>query len=367
MMGYDPRKAVDTSPRAEQWPTTRRSGWPGTSNPSPWPSGPSSRSLLPEWTNGSFSPFDRGRSRPGRQGQEAGLFDEARRHSVGAWAWPARGSAGTSCPNPSIIPGPKAADILGIGQENIVSIPVRDDIGWIRRPETGNRPPDRRADSILAVVAVSGTTEEGAVDAAMKSSGCVTLRGPRRRFYLHIDAAYGGYARRSPRRNGAFIATTRSTAARQAGVLPRRHGLAQPRRLRGLQGHVRSGFDHRRSAQAGICPLRGRSGRRPGPPDHRLDLLFAAYVFEKTDDNPTLLGSYIMEGSKAGRRSRAAWMAHRVVPLNISGTAGSSGPASRGRPLPPLAARRPAAGSRGGGSRSAPDPSRHQHRRLRLP
>jgi len=46
---------------------------------------------------------------------------------------------------------------------------------------------------------------------------------------------------------------------------------------------------------------------------------FAAYVFEKTDDNPMLLGSYIMEGSKAGAVAAAVWMAHRVVPLNIAG------------------------------------------------
>jgi len=46
---------------------------------------------------------------------------------------------------------------------------------------------------------------------------------------------------------------------------------------------------------------------------------FATYVFEKTEDNPLLLGSYIMEGSKAGATAAATWMAHRVLPLNISG------------------------------------------------
>jgi hypothetical protein len=44
-----------------------------------------------------------------------------------------------------------------------------------------------------------------------------------------------------------------------------------------------------------------------------------AYVFEKTEDNPMLLGSYIMEGSKAGASAAAVWAAHRVVPLNIIG------------------------------------------------
>ncbi|HPX81279.1 MAG TPA: tyrosine decarboxylase, partial [Syntrophales bacterium] len=37
------------------------------------------------------------------------------------------------------------------------------------------------------------------------------------------------------------------------------------------------------------------------------------------DDNPMLLGSYILEGSKAGAVAAAVWMAHRVVPLNITG------------------------------------------------
>ena len=52
-----------------------------------------------------------------------------------------------------------------------------------------------------------------------------------------------------------------------------------------------------------------------------IDLIsyFAAYVFEKSDDNPMLLGSYILEGSKAGAAVAAVWMAHRVVPLDITG------------------------------------------------
>lgn len=46
---------------------------------------------------------------------------------------------------------------------------------------------------------------------------------------------------------------------------------------------------------------------------------FASYVFEKDEVSPMLLGSYIMEGSKAGATVAAVWMAHRVVPLNIKG------------------------------------------------
>ena len=53
----------------------------------------------------------------------------------------------------------------------------------------------------------------------------------------------------------------------------------------------------------------------------KLPHTFAAYVFAKgmTDENPVLLGSYIMEGSKAGATVAAVWVANGVVPLNISG------------------------------------------------
>lgn len=50
----------------------------------------------------------------------------------------------------------------------------------------------------------------------------------------------------------------------------------------------------------------------------------AAYVFEEVDedagaDTKVVLGSSIMEGSKAGATAAAVWAAHRLVPLNIGG------------------------------------------------
>lgn len=46
---------------------------------------------------------------------------------------------------------------------------------------------------------------------------------------------------------------------------------------------------------------------------------FAAYVIDKASKAPSLLGSYILEGSKAGATAAAVWTAHRVLPLNVSG------------------------------------------------
>jgi len=52
-----------------------------------------------------------------------------------------------------------------------------------------------------------------------------------------------------------------------------------------------------------------------------LDIIsyFAAYVFEKEQDNPMLLGSYILEGSKPGATAAAVWASNTAIPLNIHG------------------------------------------------
>ncbi|MEC2873459.1 pyridoxal-dependent decarboxylase, partial [Bacillus cereus] len=91
----------------------------------------------------------------------------------------------------------KAADIIGIGLDNVEAIDVdhnyRMDIDKLEekiRELAADKIP------ILGVVGVIGTTEEGQVDRVDK---IVALREKLAQegiyFYIHIDAAYGGYAR----------------------------------------------------------------------------------------------------------------------------------------------------------------------------
>ncbi|HJH27920.1 MAG TPA: tyrosine decarboxylase, partial [Methanophagales archaeon] len=91
----------------------------------------------------------------------------------------------------------KAVDVLGIGQENMISIQVKDnyrmDIKHLK--ETIDQLISEKT-PILGVVAVTGTTEEGAVDEVHE---IVKLREEYEKddisFYIHVDAAYGGYTR----------------------------------------------------------------------------------------------------------------------------------------------------------------------------
>jgi glutamate/tyrosine decarboxylase-like PLP-dependent enzyme len=204
----------------------------------------------------------------------------------------------------------KAVSLLGLGGANLVEVPVRqarlDGAALERALERLRR--DGRP--VLAVVGVYGTTEFGTLDSIHE------LLGVRRRFpgfWLHVDAAWGGYLPTLFR-------------DREGGLLPRevvhegfRHfpservyrataALAEvdsvtvdPHKL----GFVPFG--------AGALVVRNR---------RVLDLVQqeAPYVFtsgpNENERRYRKLGRYILEGSKPGAAAAACYVNHRVLPLD---------------------------------------------------
>jgi len=170
------------------------------------------------------------------------------------------------------------------------------------------------------VVAVVGTTEEGAVDEVHK---VVQLRDQYLEqgisFYLHIDAAYGGYART------LFIDEQNQPIPFEE--LEAQTHPSEEHNSHWLSKDVYDAFLAMPQADSitvdphklGYIPY--AAGAIVTFDRRMIDVIsyFAAYVFDKNDDNPMLLGSYIMEGSKPGAAVAAVWMAHKVVPLNRSG------------------------------------------------
>lgn len=91
----------------------------------------------------------------------------------------------------------KAADVLGIGKDNVV-ITKMDSMFRLDARELEKRIRFALADGKipLAVVAIAGTTEEGAVDPIHKVLDLrVKLEKENVSFWLHIDSAWGGYIR----------------------------------------------------------------------------------------------------------------------------------------------------------------------------
>ncbi|MBU2650513.1 MAG: tyrosine decarboxylase [Bacteroidetes bacterium] len=218
----------------------------------------------------------------------------------------------------------KAADILGIGLNNVIEIQVdehfRMDIDILKKNIDGLI---AQKIPVLGVVGVIGSTEEGAIDYMDK---IIELRDEYEKqgvsFYVHGDAAYGGYARSIflDEEYNFIPYNDLKTRLHKDGILNQNDidwpGQDVYNAFKALSKTNSVTIDPHKMGyvpySAGGITIRDK---------RMVDAIsfFAAYVFEKGTDLPTLLGSYIMEGSKAGATAASVWVAHQVLPLNITG------------------------------------------------
>ncbi|GGY11567.1 pyridoxal phosphate-dependent decarboxylase family protein [Paludibacterium paludis] len=223
----------------------------------------------------------------------------------------------------------KAMDVLGIGQENIVPLPVdehyRTDVAKMREItfrliEEGT--------PILGMVSVVGSTEEGSIDHVDEvirlREECEERYGAS--FYIHVDAAYGGYVRAMflDEENRFMEYDELVKRYRAEDIIPA--GVAWPKR------EVYEGFKAMAEVDSitvdphKVGYVQYAAGAVCMKDKRIVDLIsyHAAYVFEEcgddaAEDKKVVLGASIMEGSKAGATAAAVWAAHRLVPLNIAG------------------------------------------------
>ncbi|MFC2683924.1 MAG: tyrosine decarboxylase [Limosilactobacillus oris] len=217
----------------------------------------------------------------------------------------------------------KAADVTGVGLDNVVSCPVDehyrldvDALEKIIRDLAAKEIP------VLGVVAVVGSTEEGQIDPVDK---IVELRDKLQQegiyFYLHIDAAYGSYGR------SLFLDEDNNFIPYdELKTVHQKYGVFQENKeyISRYVYDVYKVFPEAQSITvdphkmgyvpyaAGGITIRHKNMR---------DIIgyFPVYVYDKRSGAPATLTPYILEGSKAGATAAAVWTAHRVLPLNVSG------------------------------------------------
>jgi tyrosine decarboxylase len=219
----------------------------------------------------------------------------------------------------------KMVDILGIGANNLVVVNVTDNYRMdINDLEKKIQETIDNGEHILAVVGVVGTTEEGTVDPIDE---IVALRkkfeAKGTSFYIHIDGAYGGYIR------SLFIDESYN-------FIPYnelRHSLHEKKIIEESYNYppmeIYNSFKSFEDVdsvtidphklgyipyQAGAIVFRDKHVRN-------IISYFAPYIFEEGNEyqNPLLLGSYILEGSKSGAAAAAVWTANKVVGLHLDG------------------------------------------------
>ncbi|HAP9441362.1 TPA: tyrosine decarboxylase, partial [Enterococcus faecium] len=217
----------------------------------------------------------------------------------------------------------KAADIIGIGLDQVIPVPVdhnyRMDINELEKIVRGLA---AEKTPILGVVGVVGSTEEGAIDGIDK---IVALRRVLEKdgiyFYLHVDAAYGGYGR------AIFLDEDNNFIPfEDLKDVHYKYNVFTENKDYILE-EVHSAYKAIEEAESvtidphkmGYVPYSAGGIVIKDIRMRNVISYFATYVFEKGADIPALLGAYILEGSKAGATAASVWAAHHVLPLNVTG------------------------------------------------
>ena len=218
----------------------------------------------------------------------------------------------------------KAADLLGVGIGNMIDVQVdenyRMDIDVLEK--TINDLIEKKI-PILGVVAVIGTTEEGAVDHLDK---VVALRDKFEKekgvsFYIHGDAAYGGYARTiflDEDQNFIPYAELRKRLVAD-GIFDEEINWPSQDIYNAYKALADVNSVTIDPHKMGYVPYAAGGIAISDKRMVQAVSFFAAYVFEKNTSFPELLGSFIIEGSKAGAAAAGVWVAHQIIPLNITG------------------------------------------------
>ncbi len=225
----------------------------------------------------------------------------------------------------------KCADILGIGRENVWLVEVDSHFRMeVRDLEEKLLRARKQGCFPLAVVGVAGATEEGAVDPIHKidrlREQCENRDGFS--FWLHVDAAWGGYIR-----TVLGAGDPRSFVSRTIEI--RRGHYQRSVRLQWGSDDVLEAFRAFPRAESitvdphkmGYVPYPcGVIAFRNDRVRHYLTQE-APYITVTTEDNvqarvyhpPANIGPYILEGSKPGASAAACWLSHRLIPPDQSG------------------------------------------------
>ena len=222
----------------------------------------------------------------------------------------------------------KICRALGIGAAQLVHVPVdrrfRMDPGAF---EERVRTLAERRVPIIAAVSVIGTTEESAVDRLDLIADARDRAGRELgvAFYLHADAAWGGYAASITRGADGRRRSYEETLADYAPEAWPEEGVY--RALTALERTDSVTIDPHKLGfipyPAGAVSFRDRRVRD-------LVAVEAPYLFHRGASEWGYIGRFIFEGSKPGAAAAGVWMSHKVLPLDSRGYGRLVGETARG-------------------------------------
>ncbi|MCQ2754963.1 MAG: pyridoxal-dependent decarboxylase, partial [bacterium] len=212
----------------------------------------------------------------------------------------------------------KAAEILGFGRKNIVLVEVDENF----RMNTDDLKEKliksvKHNEPIVAVVGVMGTTEASSVDSIDKIQEIKTYLEKEYNvsFFLHIDAAYGGYAK--------------------SLFLDKNNSIKSYEKVREFVGcdwpskDIYNAYCSMHYADSvtvdphklGYLPFGSGAVIYKNKITKPATISHAPYISSSTnpENEDLFFGEYILEGSKSGAAAAACWLANKVIPLNDFG------------------------------------------------
>lgn len=218
---------------------------------------------------------------------------------------------------------PKAVDVTGIGEDNLVTLPIdshyRTDIEATKKIILNLA---KEGTPVLGVVAVIGSTEEGSVDHVDK---LVALREELRKqgidFVIHVDAAYGGYGRTMYLdENNEFIPyEDLEKTYKKYGIFTEDNQFMDIDVYNGYKGIEDVDTVTIDPHKTGFVPYDAGGIAIKDTRMKNLVSFAAPYAFEKGEKVPVSIGLFTLEGSKPGASAAAVWAAHKVLPINVTG------------------------------------------------
>ena len=252
------------------------------------------------------------------------VFDEVRDHSIRGTGLKGYKLGKLIVPQSEYNAWIKAVDIFGLGLDNLIGVSLDDNF----RIDVAHL--DEILDSLvkknipILQTVVSLGNYEGAVDYVDK---VVQLREKYEKngvsFRIHVDASCGGYA------FSMFLDENHNFMNFETLKLKLHSNIIIHKEIPWPSKEVHQAYkavcktDSVTLAphKAGYIPYEAAAVVMK---DKRvLNLLphFSLHLLEKYRDDPSLLSSYIMQGSKSGSTVATTWATHKMLPLNVKGYA----------------------------------------------
>ncbi|HIS34205.1 MAG TPA: hypothetical protein IAA79_04695 [Candidatus Avirikenella pullistercoris] len=230
----------------------------------------------------------------------------------------------------------KAVNVLGYGHDSLQVVDVDNNFRMdsaLLKERLYNCPKDKY---IAAVVGIAGTTEEGAVDPLHKIEEIRRMlnKEENRSFWFHIDSAWGGYIRSLF--NGYDISGNMEEKVDKC-----RRIINQPLEGENVKDLIWENDDNNYRAylafpfsdsvtidphKLGYIPYPAGMVSFKNGIVTELIRQDAPYVFDNQNDVKSDLsfhvediGSYTLEGSKPGAAAASCYLAHKTIPLELSG------------------------------------------------